>query len=126
MPSLNSTDLLFPYDELGQNMQDQAQGYFEKMGQNADALYEHAKNSFNPNFEAKLGSSQEMAHSMRLQALESAPQFQNSQTNSLLKDLSGQSEVEAMVAQGNADIATAQKSLRQIKELIQTRQPFKQ
>lgn len=100
------------YDELGQTMQNQAQGYFEGLGKHADALYEHAQNSFDPDFEASVTNSQEAAHNMRIQALESAPQFQNSQTNSLLKDLSGQAEVEAMIAKRQAEIQAAVKQLQ--------------
>ncbi len=101
------------YDELGTNMQNQAQSYFEEMGKSADALYEHARNAFDPNFKASIKGSQEMAHNMRLQAMESMPQFQDSTTNSLLKDLSGQSEIEAMVAKRNAEIETAKTQITQ-------------
>jgi len=95
------------YDELGQTMQKQAQTYFEDMAKNANTLYEHARNSFDPNFSASITSTQEAAHNMALQSMKSQPQFQDSTTGSLLKNLSGATEIEAMIAKRNAEIEAA-------------------
>ena len=92
------------YEELGQNVQGQTKAYFEKMGKAADDLYDHAQNSFDPDFAAPLKAVTEKAGKMHLEALQSKPQFQNSTTNSLLKDLSGASDIEKMVAQRNTEI----------------------
>lgn len=99
------------YEELGQSVQQQTKAYMDGMAKGANALYEHAANSFDPAFPAPMKSVTNAAGKMHLQALESKPQFQDRTTNALLKDLSGATEVEQMVAKRNAEIQATAKTL---------------